>query len=284
MGEAGSLVASRYWLERRIAAGGIAEDGIAEDGIAEEWRACDLATGRPVAMRLLRTARAASAERFLDAARRAAQVFHPGVVRVLDYGQAGPDGPLFLVTELLGTSSLATVMRAGPLDPAWVLELIGQVASALDAAHGAGLVHQDISPGNLLLVPGGAVKLTGFGLALGAGSSGSDLCCLGLVAWACLIGSPPVPGASPELAPGQGRRPPPSLPATVPVGVAGLVADLTAAGPAARPVSVAEVVTRCRDLMAVPMRVAQARQAGSSHGTRLFDPPAQRSWELARVA
>jgi serine/threonine protein kinase len=273
MSEAESLVASRYWLERRIAAG----------GIAEEWRACDLATGRPVALRLLRTARAASIERFLDAARRAAQVFHPGVVRVLDYGQAGPEGPLFLVTELVGTSTLATVMRV-PLDPAWVLELIGQVASALDAAHGAGLVHQDISPGNLLLVPGGAVKLTGFGLALGAGSSGSDLCCLGLVAWACLIGSPPVPGASPELAPRQGRRPLPSLPATVPADVAGLVADLMAAGPAARPVSVAEVVTRCRDLMAVPMRVAQARQAGSSHGTLLLDPPAQRSWELARVA
>jgi serine/threonine protein kinase len=274
MSEAESLVASRYWPERRIAAG----------GIAEEWRACDLATGRPVALRLLRTARAASVERFLDAARRAAQVFHPGVVRVLDYGKAGPEGPPYLVTELVGTSTLATVMRAGPLDPAWVLELIGQVASALDAAHGAGLVHHDISPGNLLLVPGGAVKLTGFGLALGAGSSGSDLSCLGLVARACLTGSPPVPGASPELAPRQGRRPLPALPATVPAGVAGLVADLMAAGPAARPVSVAEVITRCRDLMAVPMRVAQVRQAGSSRGTLLLDPPAQRSWELARVA
>ncbi len=279
MGEGGSLVASRYRLERRIAAG-----GFAEDGIAEEWRACDLETGRPVAMRMLRTARAASAERFLDAARRASRVFHPGIVQVLDYGQACPDGPVFLVTELVGTSSLATVLRAGPLDPAWVLKVIGQVASALGAAHGAGLVHQDIRPGNLLLVPGGAVKLTGFGLVPGDGSSGSDLSCLGLVAWACLIGSPPVLGASPELAPRQERRPMPSLPATVPAGVAGLVADLMAAGPAARPVSVAEVVTRCRDLMAVPMRVAQARPAGSSHGTFLLDPPAPRSRELPRVA
>jgi eukaryotic-like serine/threonine-protein kinase len=278
LSEAGSLIASRYRLERRITAG-----GIAEDGIAEEWRACDLETGRPVAMRLLRTARAASAERFLDAARRASQVFHPGIVQVLDYGQAGPDGPLFLVTELMETSSLATVMRAGPLDPAWVLDLIGQVASALGAAHGAGL-HQDISPENLLLVPGGAVKLTGFGPLASAGSPGRDLSCLGLVAWACLIGSPPVLGASPELAPRQERRPMPSLPATVPAGVAGLVADLMAAGPAARPVSVAEVVTRCRDLMAVPMRVAPARPAGSSHRTLLLDPPASRSRELARVA
>jgi serine/threonine protein kinase len=278
MSEAGSLVASRYWLERRIAAG-----GIAEDGSAEEWRACDLETGRPVAMRLLRTARAASAERFLDAVRRASQVFHPGIVQVLDYGQAGPDGSLFLVTELMGTSSLATVMRAGPLDPAWVLDLIGQVASALGAAHGAGL-HQNISPENLLLVPGGAVKLTGFGLLPSTGGSGSDLSCLGLVAWACLVGSPPVLGASPELAPSQERRPMPSLPATVPADVAGLVADLMAASHAARPVSVAEVVTQCRDLMAATMRVAPARHAGSSHGTPLLDPPAPGSRKLARVA
>jgi len=273
MAEAGRLLASRYWLERRITAG----------GIAEVWRASDLATGRPVAMRLLRTARAARAERFLAAARRAAQVFHPGILRVVDYGQVGPEGPLFLVTELVGASSLATVMRAGSLDPAWVLEIVCQVASALDAAHSAGLVHQDVNPGNLLLVPGGAVKLTGLGLAQGAGSSGSDLSALGLVAWGCLAGSPPVPGAAPQLASGQGSWPLPPLPATVPAGVAGLAADLIAADPAARPVSIAEVVTRCRALMAAPMRVAQPRQAGCSHGTLLLDPPTQRSRELTRT-
>jgi serine/threonine protein kinase len=278
MSEARSLVASRYWLQRQIAAG-----RITEDGIAEQWRACDLETGRPVAMRLLRIARDASAERFLEAAGRVSQVLHPGIVRVLDYGQAGPDGPLFLITELMGTSSLATVMRAGPLDPAWVLDLIGQVASALGAAHGAGL-HLDISPENLLLVPGGAVRLTGFGLLPSVGSSGRDLSCLGMVAWACLSGSPLVPGASPELAPGQEARPMPSLPATIPAGVAGLVTDLIAVVPAGPPVSVAEVVTRCRDLMAVPMRGAPAWPAGYSHGTPLLDPPAPRSRELARVA
>lgn len=187
------------------------------------------------------------------------------------------------MTELVGTSSLATVMRAGPLDPSWVLEFIGQVASALGAAHRAGL-HQGISPGNLLLAPGGAVKLSGFGLVLGADSSRSDLSCLGLVAWECLIGSAPVLGTSLELAPRQKKRPMPSLPATVPGGVAELVVDLMAAGSAARPVSVAEVVTRCQGLRAVPMRVTQMRQAGSSPGTLLLDPPAQLSRELARTA
>ena len=274
MADAGRLVASRYRLERRIVAG----------GNVEVWRAADLATGRPVAVRLLRTACAARVERFLAAAEHAAQVCHPGIARIHHYGLADPPGSPFLVTELVGASSLAAVMQAGPLDPAWVLDLICQVTSALGAAHGAGLVHQDINPGNLLLAPGGAVKLTGFGLAQGDGSPGSDLYSLGLVAWGCLTGSQPASGASLEIAPGQESRPLPPMPATVPAGIAGLVADLIATDPAARPASVAEVVTRCRDLMAVPMRVAEPRQANCSPTRLLLDPPAQRSRKLSRIA
>jgi eukaryotic-like serine/threonine-protein kinase len=274
MADAGMLLAGRYRLERRIAAG----------GAGEAWRASDLTAGRPVAVRLLPTARAARVEQFLGAARRAAQVFHPGIARVHHYGQTGPEGTPFLVTELVGASSLAAVMQAGPLDPAWVLEVICQVASALGAAHSAGLVHQDIKPQTLLLAPGGAVKLTDFGLVQGAGSPGSDLYGLGLVAWECLTGPRPASGAPPDVAPGQARPPLPPLPATVPAGIAGLAADLTAADPAARPASAAEVVTRCGELMAVPLRHAEPRQASSSDATLLLDPPAQRSRQLARIA
>jgi serine/threonine-protein kinase len=231
---------------------------MAAAGIAEAWRAADQATGRPVVVRLLRAGCAVGAARFLAAAEHAAQVCHPGIARIHDYGQADSPGSAFLVTELVGGSSVAAIMQAGPLDPTWVLDLICQATSALGAAHSAGLAHHDISPGTLLLAPGGTVKLTGYGLAQGAGSPASDLSCLGLVAWACLTGSPPVPGATPEPAPGQESRPLPPMPATVPVGVELLVADLMAAGPEARPVNAAEVVTRSRDLMAVPMRTAQA--------------------------
>ena len=273
MADAGMLLASRYRLGRRIAAG----------GIVEAWHASDLVTGRPVAVRLLRTACAARVERFLAAAEHAAQICHPGIARVHDHGQAGSEGTPFLVTELVGASSLATVMQAGPLDPAWVLEVICQVASALSAAHSAGLVHQDIKPENLLLEPGGAVKLTDFGLAQGAGSPGSDLYCLGLVAWECLTGSRSASGVSPEVAPGQEHPPLPPLPATVPAGVAGLVTDLTAADPATRPASAAEVVTRCRELMAVPLRATEPRQAGCSDATLLIDPSAQPPEQLART-
>ena len=262
MADAGMLLASRYRLDRQIAAG----------GMVEAWHASDLATGRQVAVRLLQTACAASVERFLAAAEHAAQICHPGIARVHDYSQAGPEGTPFLVTELVGASSLAAVMQAGPLDPAWVLDVICQVASALGAVHSAGLVHQDIKPGNLLLEPGGAVKLTDFGLAQGAGSPGSDLYCLGLVAWECLTGPRPASCVSPEAAPGQERPSLPPLPVTVPAGVAGLVADLTAADPAARPAGAAEVVTRCKELMAVPLRAAEPR-ASCPDTTLLIDPP-----------
>lgn len=273
MAEAGRALAGRYWRKRRIAAG----------GIADGWQACDLATGRPVAAWLLRAGCSGGAERFLAAARRAAQVRHPGIARVQDYGQASPEGPPFLVTEPVGTASLSAIIAAGPLDPAWVLEVICQVASAVGAAHDAGLVHHAIEPGSLLLAPGGSVKLTGFGLPPGTGSPGGDLHALGLVAWACLTGAPPASGAAPGMAPRRDGRPLPPLPATVPAGIAGLAADLTAADQAARPASAAEVVARCGNLMAAPMRIAGPRQPGDPHATLLLDPPAPRSPELAKI-
>jgi len=261
MAEAGRAVAGRYWRKRRIAAG----------GIADGWQACDLATGRPVAVWLLRTDCDVDAGRFLAAAHRVAQVRHPGIARVQDYGQASPEGLPFLVTEPVAAASLSAIVHAGPPDPAWVLEIISQVASAVGVAHDAGLAHLDIEPGSLLLGPGGAVKITAFGLAPGAGNPGGDLYALGLVAWACLAGT-------------RDGGPLPLLPPTVPEGIARLVADLTAADPAARPASAAEVVARCRDLMAAPMRIAGSRHPGGHHDTLLLDPPAPRSPELAKIA
>jgi eukaryotic-like serine/threonine-protein kinase len=274
MAETGRALAGRYRRKRRIAAG----------GIADGWQACDLATGRPVAVWLLRAGCSSGAERFLAAATRAPQVRHRGIARVQDYGQSGPEGPLFLVTEPVAAAALSAVMQTGPLDPAWVLEVICQLASAVGAAHGAGLMHHDIEPGSLLLAPGAAVKLTGFGLAPGTGGPGGDLYALGLVAWACLSGAPPASSAEPDMASGYDGGPLPPLPATVPAGIAGLAADLTAADPAARPASAAEVVARCGDLMAAPMRIAGPRQPGGRHATLLLDPPAPRSPELWKIA
>ncbi|HEX9041535.1 MAG TPA: serine/threonine-protein kinase [Trebonia sp.] len=262
----GTLIASRYRLQGRALSG----------AIGEVWQAYDLLLGRPVTLRLLRRDRAGDAGRFLAVARRATQLRHPGIVQVYDYGQAGTESIPFLVTEPVGGTTLATVMPAGPLEPAWVLGVIGQVTSALDTAHTAGLVHQDISPGTILLAPGGAVKLTDFGSSHVAGATtggpgylaperlrgspampASDLYSLGVVAWECLVRT----SLRTELE--GGGLPLPRLPAVVSSGVASLVADLTAVDPADRPASAAQVTERVGELLAVPLRSDEPRQADS---------------------
>ena len=275
----GTLIANRYRLQGRAATG----------GAGEVWRASDLTLGRAVALRLLRCDSTAEARGFLAAAERAARLRHPGVVQVCDYGQFGAEGIGYLVTEPAGVTSLATVLGTGPLEPAWVLSMIRAVASALDAAHTLGLVHQHINPRNLLLAPGGAVKLTDFGSPQAAeppasapgylapermpgipGTPASDLYSLGAVAWECLTGKPlptDLDRGGPQL---------PRLPAPVGAGVSALVADLTAIDPAARPGSAARVAERAGELLAVPMRASE----GNGPAGRLLDPESHGSGSL----
>ena len=266
----GVLLAGRYRLQDRIAAG----------GAGEVWRAADAVLGRAVAVKLLRPEYAGNGEmlaRFRAEARYAALVCHPGVVPVYDYGPGGPVGAPFLVMELVDGPSLADVAACGPLEPAWVLDVAGQVAAGLAAAHAQGLVHRDIKPANLLLAPGGTVKITDFGIASAAGSASltltgtlpgtpgylaperaagapataaSDLYSLGVVAWECLAGAPPFTGTPLEIALAHADRVMPPLPAAIPGGVADLVAELTAKDPAARPASAASVAARAGQLRA----------------------------------
>ncbi len=254
MAGAGTILANRYQLLGRSAAG----------GIGQVWRASDLMLGRPVSARLLRPEGAAHGEQVRTAARTTARIRHPGIVRVLDCGQVCPEDLLFVVTEVVSASSLSSVTGSGPLEPAWVLEVLCQVTSALEVAHAAGLIHQDIRPENLVLAPGGAVKLANFGLspaAAGAGdpaTAAGDLYCLGAVAWELLAGCSPF-ADDPPGAPWPTDRPLAPLPVAVPEGVAVLVADMTAADARLRPARAAGVTARCRQLLAAPLRALQGR-------------------------
>jgi eukaryotic-like serine/threonine-protein kinase len=243
MVDAGMVLANRYWLRERLEAG----------GGGDAWRAADLLLGREAAVRLLQAEDTKRVERFLAAARRAARLSHPGIIRVQDYGLSDPGGLVFLVTELVGASSVATLIQAGPLDYRWVLEVVSQIASALEEAHAAGLVHQRIRAETLLLAPGGTVKLTDFGpshtVEPAAATPADDIYALGMVAAECLTGAP------------------------LPAGVAELLADLTAMGLRARTATAAEVAARSRGLLAVPLRATAAEAAYSNETVLVRCPP-----------
>lgn len=284
------VLASRYRLDGRIAAG----------GMGEVWRALDLVLRRPVAVKLLRPEYAEHAEtlaRFRAEAQHAAALSHPGIAQVYDYGDGGPGQPPFLVMELVDGPPLTQLLTRGPLGPARTLDVVAQVASGLAAAHAAGLVHRDIKPGNLLLDPGGKVKITDFGIAHAAGSApltrtgtligtpaylaperlggapagpASDLYSLGIVAHECLAGAAPFSGTAVEVALAHQQRPLPPLPPTVPREVAALIADLTARDPADRPASAGQVAARAarlRSAIGGEARYAgRADRAGSGDG------------------
>jgi serine/threonine-protein kinase len=93
-------------------------------------------------------------KRFINEARAASQIHHPGIVEVFDYGT--DDGRAFIVMELLEGSSLAARMKAhGRLAIPTAVDIARQVAEALAAAHAAGIVHRDLKPDNIFLVPDG---------------------------------------------------------------------------------------------------------------------------------
>ena len=157
---AGSLVAG-YLLEKQVGAG----------GMAVVFRARDERLGRLVALKVLAPALAADAEfrqRFLRESRAAAAVDDPHIIPVYEAGDAG--GVLFIAMRYVPGGDVRTLLRReGPLPARRAAVIISAVASALDAAHAAGLVHRDVKPANMLVDAGAGrpdhVYLSDFGLS-----------------------------------------------------------------------------------------------------------------------
>ncbi len=137
-------------------------------GMGVVYRAQDTRLGRAVALKFLLPQYSldpAAKERFLQEGRSAAALDHPNLCTIHEVGETD-DGRLFLAMPLYpGETLKARLTRDGPLPPTEAVEIARQVVHALGAAHAAGIVHRDLKPGNVMLLPGGMIKILDFGLA-----------------------------------------------------------------------------------------------------------------------
>ncbi|MFL5727041.1 MAG: serine/threonine-protein kinase [Chloroflexota bacterium] len=160
-----TVLFGRYRLDEPLGTG----------GSAQVWRATDKRTGDVVAVKRLHPvvfADQAGRERLLREFRALRDLDEPHVVRVRDLELTDDDGALIL--DYVAGTSLANRLTHGPrLSTAEAVQIALDIAAALAAAHEAGIVHRDVTPGNILLDPDDGARLTDFGIALaGAGTDG----------------------------------------------------------------------------------------------------------------
>jgi len=139
---------------------------LGQGGMATVRDATDRRLGRRVAVKILRADLAAQPRaraRFETEARAAARLAHPNVVTVFDSGEE--NGIPFLVMERLPGRTFADEIAAGPVAIARVCDVARDILAALTAAHGAGVIHRDIKPGNVLMSEDGRAKVSDFGIA-----------------------------------------------------------------------------------------------------------------------
>jgi hypothetical protein len=232
-------------------------------GMGEVWKAFDTATQRVVAVKVLPAQLAADPvfeKRFRREAYTAASLNEPHVVPIHNFGEI--EGRLYVDMRLIEGEDLQHVLAKGPLDADRAVKVIEQVASALNAAHRAGLVHRDVKPSNVLLGEDDFAYLIDFGIARGAGETGltgtgnvigtwpymaperfstgrsdksSDIYALACVLYECLTASRPFPGDTVEQQIAGHLTTPPPQPSVARPGVSPKLDAVIAVGMAKDP-------------------------------------------------
>ncbi len=138
-------------------------------GMGAVYRALQHSVGRDVALKVISSDKlddTKMAERFMREAHVAAQLSHPNIVTVLDFGQHA-DGTLYLAMELVEGITLSKLTSAGPVEPERAIRIGVQICAALEAMHARHIIHRDLKPANVVLMsaPPDTVKVLDFGLA-----------------------------------------------------------------------------------------------------------------------
>ncbi len=261
---------------------------IGRGGFGVVYEALDRELGRSVAFKTLRTARTGhelSADWILKEAEAVARLEHPAIVTLHEVGRCA-SGP-YLVEELLHGETLAERLRRGALSARECVAVGLEIARGLAHAHGRGVVHRDLKPGNVFLTEDGRAKLLDFGLAHLLGTRGlhgagtpaymapeqlrgetadarADVYSLGATLYEALAGRPPFEVTEGRSAALDGR-PAPALPRSAPAPLVRLVERCLSTDPARRPASgqaVAEELLAVQRVLDRPEETGRAEPGG----------------------
>jgi serine/threonine-protein kinase len=278
------VVADRVEVGQEI--GGYAVTGrIGEGGMGAVYLAEQRESGRRVALKVLLSEMAENEEfrrRFERESKYASSLEHPNIVRVHEFGEA--NGVAYMVMEYVEGSDLTAELAGGPLSPERTIQILEQVASALDAVHATGLYHRDVKPANILIANDEETgelrcRLTDFGLSKQPSQDSSpltsagffvgtcqyvapeqilakeldhrvDVYSLGCLLYECLAGEPPFKRPREEqVLYAHIQDPPPALTAVrpdLPAAIDGVIAKALAKEPEERQESCGELVEAAR--------------------------------------